>query len=110
MQGECFGLLGVNGAGKTTTFKMLTGDIIATDGDAFLMSHSVSQNLKDAQKQFGYCSQFDALIDEMTVTETLYMYARLRGIAERSIYSTINSIIPLAMLQKHRDKQTGKLR
>ncbi len=33
---QCFGLLGINGAGKTTTFKMLTGDISPTAGDAFL--------------------------------------------------------------------------
>lgn len=31
---QCFGLLGVNGAGKTTTFKMLTGDIDVTAGEA----------------------------------------------------------------------------
>lgn len=31
---QCFGLLGVNGAGKTTTFKMLTGDIDVTSGEA----------------------------------------------------------------------------
>jgi len=35
-RGECFGLLGVNGAGKTTTFKMLTGDLRPTSGDAHL--------------------------------------------------------------------------
>ena len=34
--GECFGLFGVNGAGKTTTFKMLTGDVNVTRGDAKL--------------------------------------------------------------------------
>lgn len=33
---QCFGLLGINGAGKTTTFKMLTGDIPVSGGDAFL--------------------------------------------------------------------------
>ena len=30
--GEVFGLLGVNGAGKTTTFKILSGDIVPTEG------------------------------------------------------------------------------
>ena len=35
-KGQCFGLLGVNGAGKTTTFKMLTGDINVTKGNAHI--------------------------------------------------------------------------
>ena len=37
--GQCFGLLGSNGAGKTTFFKMLTGDLTVTDGDAFLSGY-----------------------------------------------------------------------
>uniref|UniRef100_A0A672SEM8 Retinal-specific ATP-binding cassette transporter-like n=1 Tax=Sinocyclocheilus grahami TaxID=75366 RepID=A0A672SEM8_SINGR len=37
--GQCFGLLGVNGAGKTTTFKMLTGDIDATSGEAVVTGY-----------------------------------------------------------------------
>lgn len=36
---QCFGLLGVNGAGKTTTFKMLTGDIDVTSGEASVSGH-----------------------------------------------------------------------
>ena len=35
---QCFGLLGVNGAGKTSTFKMLTGDIPVTAGEAFVQN------------------------------------------------------------------------
>lgn len=34
--GECFGLLGVNGAGKTSTFRMLTGELAPTGGDALV--------------------------------------------------------------------------
>lgn len=33
---QCFGLLGVNGAGKTSTFKMLTGDISVSSGEAYV--------------------------------------------------------------------------
>lgn len=36
---QCFGLLGVNGAGKTTIFKMLTGDIDVTSGEASVAGH-----------------------------------------------------------------------
>ncbi len=45
--GECFGLLGVNGAGKTTTFKMLTGDIPITSGDALLDGFSIKRHIKE---------------------------------------------------------------
>ena len=45
-RGECFGLLGINGAGKTTTFKMLTGDVEVTQGDAYLDGYSIRRNLK----------------------------------------------------------------
>jgi ABC-type uncharacterized transport system ATPase subunit len=45
-RGECFGLLGINGAGKTTTFKMLTGDIGVSNGDAYLDGFSVCKNMK----------------------------------------------------------------
>ena len=48
-RGECFGLLGINGAGKTTTFKMLTGDVEVTSGDAHLDSYSIRRNLKEVR-------------------------------------------------------------
>src|SRR3989442_1303944 len=76
--GECFGLLGVNGAGKTTTFKMLTGDIPITLGNAYIATKSVKSEIKQVQKALGYCPQFDALIPELTGRETIRLFARLR--------------------------------
>ena len=49
-QGECFGLLGVNGAGKTSTFQMLTGELMATGGHAYVGRHSVSSQIKQVNK------------------------------------------------------------
>lgn len=40
--GSVFGLLGVNGAGKTTCFKMLTGDVVSTSGNAFIYNHNIA--------------------------------------------------------------------
>ena len=57
--GECFGLLGINGAGKTTTFKMLTGDLPLSSGDAYVNGHSVKSNIK---KVMWYLFIFSSLV------------------------------------------------
>ncbi|XP_067952133.1 phospholipid-transporting ATPase ABCA3-like [Watersipora subatra] len=105
-QGECFGLLGVNGAGKTTTFRMLTGDETISGGTAFMAGKNVRTDIHDVQKSIGYCPQFDALIDQMTGEETLYMYARLRGIPEPSIPGIVDDLLKALLLNKHKKKNT----
>ncbi|KAK3101854.1 hypothetical protein FSP39_006814 [Pinctada imbricata] len=104
---ECFGLLGQNGAGKTSTFKMLTGDIAITSGNAYLDTYSVKYNIKEVQLNMGYCPQFDALIEQMTGRETLTMYARLRGVQEDQIKVVVNELLDTLMLRSYADKQCG---
>jgi len=110
-RGECFGLLGVNGAGKTSTFAMLTGDTTISSGDAFLGGMSVVRGAAGAHRRMvGFCPQFDALVDQMTVRETLWMYARLRGIHTADIGRVVDRLIDQLTLQKYADRQAGKLR
>nr|QNH67917.1 ATP-binding cassette transporter subfamily A member 3 X1 [Brachionus plicatilis] len=101
---ECFGLLGVNGAGKSTSFKMLTGDEFLTKGDASINRISIKDDIKKYQKKLGYCPQFDPLIDQMTVMETMVMYARLRGLKPNIIKNTCLSLINLLDLDDHIEK------
>nr|XP_045614978.1 phospholipid-transporting ATPase ABCA3-like isoform X2 [Procambarus clarkii] len=105
--GECFGLLGINGAGKTTTFKMLTGDLPVSSGDAFVNGYSIKSDLKKVQQEIGYCPQFDALHDHMTGRESLRMFARLRGVPERQIEEMINSLAEQLLVTHHLDNLFG---
>ncbi|KFM60076.1 ATP-binding cassette sub-family A member 3, partial [Stegodyphus mimosarum] len=105
-QEECFGLLGVNGAGKTTTFKMLTGDCIPSDGNAFIKEYSLKENLEEFQAFIGYCPQFDALIDRLTGREMLELFAYLRGLSGQDLVEAVNMVIKLTDLSEHADKQT----
>jgi len=103
-RGECFGLLGTNGAGKTSTFKMLTGDETVTGGNAYLDGFDIQNNIKTVQRRLGYCPQFDALIDQMTGREMLYMYARLRGVCEDQLFGVVNELVYALLLEDHIDK------
>lgn len=105
--GECFGLLGINGAGKTTTFKMLTGDLPVSSGDAFVNGYSIKSDLKKVQQEIGYCPQFDALHDHMTGRESLRMFARLRGVPERQIEEMITSLAEQLLVTHHLDNLFG---
>ncbi|KAL8562888.1 hypothetical protein ACOMHN_004580 [Nucella lapillus] len=105
--GECFGLLGVNGAGKTTTFKMLTGDITPTSGEAFLNGYSVLKDIKKVQQSIGYCPQFDSLYDELTAREHLQLYCRLRGVPPKDEKQVVEWALSKLGLSKYADKLSG---
>ncbi|XP_059941358.1 retinal-specific phospholipid-transporting ATPase ABCA4 [Mesoplodon densirostris] len=105
--GECFGLLGVNGAGKTTTFKMLTGDSTVTSGDATVAGKSILTNISDVHQSMGYCPQFDAIDDQLTGREHLYLYARLRGVPAEKIKRVTNRSIQSLGLSLYADCLAG---
>ncbi|XP_061566340.1 phospholipid-transporting ATPase ABCA1-like [Cololabis saira] len=104
---ECFGLLGINGAGKTTTFKMLTGDIPVSNGEAFLNGYSIRTEMRDVHQNTGYCPQFDAIDDLLTGREHLEFYARLRGVPEKEVAMVAEWGIQKLGLVKYGSKSAG---
>ena len=106
---ECFGFLGVNGAGKTTTFSMLTGDLLPSSGNAYIKNgqFSLLDNTRLFQRNIGYCPQFDALLENLTGEETLYLFARLRGVSKRFIKRDIENLIQMVGLEQHSQKLTS---
>jgi ABC-type multidrug transport system ATPase subunit len=79
--GQCFGLLGLNGAGKSSTFNAIVGEQLPTKGSITINGHDVVSQPIKASSSLGYCPQECALIDRLTVLETLQLYAQLRGIS-----------------------------
>lgn len=105
--GECFGLLGQNGAGKSTIFKILTGDVLLTSGNAFVIGHDVVDNIKKVQHHVGYCPQFNGLIWELTGKETLEMFARIRGLTDELVYSATDNLMEAFMFDDQADVPCG---
>eukprot|EP00102_Acyrthosiphon_pisum_P016671 XP_008187710.2 PREDICTED: ATP-binding cassette sub-family A member 1-like [Acyrthosiphon pisum] len=108
--GECFGLLGVNGAGKTTTFRILTGDIFPSKGDASILTdklYKLSSDINQYVSLIGYCPQFDAINDQLTARETLKLMAILRGISPENAKNHVDKWIRLLGLEEHKDRICG---
>nr|XP_024217011.1 retinal-specific ATP-binding cassette transporter-like [Halyomorpha halys] len=108
-KGECFGLLGLNGAGKTTTFKMLTGDITITFGDALILGHSIRNKLHCVKSLIGYCPQFDALHSRLTPEEHLEFYSHLRNIPPSEVNELVQASLKKFDLLKFKNVCTQYL-
>lgn len=108
-EGECFGFLGTNGAGKTTTLSMLSGEECPSDGAAYIFGTNVHSNRKAAHRRIGYCPQFDALLDFLTVQEHLELYARIKGVPEYRLEDVVKEKIVEFDLLKHVDKPSMTL-
>jgi len=105
--GECFGFLGMNGAGKTTTLKILSGDLVPTKGTATMSGFDIIQSPTEVRKHIGYCPQFDAQLPLLTAREHLYLFARIKGMAEKFIPSFVNNLINQIGLTQYADLPSG---
>ena len=57
---------------------------MVASGEIKLKGFSVQTEFDKAAKHIGYCPQYDALFDLMTVEEHLKFYARLKGLSQSS--------------------------
>ena len=82
--GELVILLGSNGAGKSTLMSILGTEILPTSGNVRVSG--VDLSLKESRQRLresamlGFCPQFDALYEELTVAEHLSLFASIQGI------------------------------
>jgi ATP-binding cassette subfamily A (ABC1) protein 3 len=107
--GECFGFLGTNGAGKTTALSILSGDQAPTSGTATIAGYDILKESKGVRHKIGYCPQFDALFDLLTVQEHLQLYATIKGIPPDVLEQETHYLTKSLELQNHVKKQARQL-
>lgn len=78
-----------------------TGTVWMTTGNWYAQWGMAVTNTQ-ATQSIGYCAQADALISEMTGRETLFMFARLRGISEPE--GIVNAVIQAIGIRKYADR------
>jgi ABC-2 type transport system ATP-binding protein len=93
--GQIVGLLGPNGAGKTTLVEILEGLRVASAGTVSVLGLDPATASTELRTRIGVQLQSTAFMLELTVVETLRLYAalyppspRLRGTGPRSLASS----------------------
>ena len=108
-KGELISLLGTNGAGKTTAIKMLTCLTEPSEGDAYIMGHSVREDSTKIKKLIGVCPQETALAPNLSVKENLELFCGISGLDKRKTQSKTEELVKLFHLEDILSRKTGKL-
>jgi len=108
-RGEIFGFLGSNGCGKTTTMKILTGLLPATSGEALLFGQKVNANDLATRRRVGYMSQAFSLYAELTVSQNLWLHARLFELPPAEAQQRIDELVARFGLEEEFDSLAASL-
>ena len=80
-KGRIYGLLGRNGAGKTTIMKMILGLTSITSGEVDVFGQNIKGHEKHIYPRIGAIIETPGFYPNLTGTENLEIFARLRGTA-----------------------------
>lgn len=83
-QGKIYGLLGRNGAGKTTIMKMILGLSSITSGEIHVFGKPLKGNEKQIYPRIGAIIEAPGFYPNLTGTENLEIFAKLRGMSRKN--------------------------
>lgn len=101
-KGRIYGLLGRNGAGKTTVMKMILGLTSITSGEVTIFNKTLNANAKNIYPRIGSIIEIPGFYSNLTGTENLQVFARLRGTISKDAIKEALSIVGLP----YNDKKT----
>ena len=103
--GRIYGLLGRNGAGKTTTMKMLLGLTAPTSGTVSLFGQPLKGNETRILPRIGSLIESPGFYPNLTGTENLQIFARLRGLKSPNYIKSALELVNLPYRDKKRYAQ-----
>lgn len=111
--GEFVFLVGPSGSGKSTIIKLITGEILATEGrlmvNGYNMSNITMRQIPYMRRTLGIIFQDFRLIEKKTVYENLSFAMRAIGASNREVRRRIPYVLQLVGLEQKADRYPGQL-
>ena len=101
-KGRIYGLLGRNGAGKTTVMKMILGLTAVTSGKIDVFGKSIAGQEKRIYPRVGAIIEAPGFYPNLTGTENLEIFAKLRGTAAPNAVKNALEVVGLPYKDKKR--------
>jgi ABC-2 type transport system ATP-binding protein len=105
--GEIFGLLGPNGAGKTTLLSCVEGLHNPAQGQVWVSGMDVASQPTATKQKLGIQLQHTALLDDLTVTELVKVYAALYEVTLNA--RQVNDLLDRFGLSENHNKLARRL-
>jgi len=103
--GEVLSLLGPNGAGKSTTISVLSGLLQPTEGDAFIMGHSIRREPEAAKACLGVVPQDIALYPDLSARENLIFWGKMYGLRGAALKRRVDEVLDvIGLADRQRDR------
>lgn len=99
-KGRIYGLLGRNGAGKTTIMKMVLGLTPITSGEVDVFGHNIKGREKRVYPRIGAIIETPGFYPNLTGTENLEIFAKLRGTAAPNAVKNALEVVGLPYKDK----------
>lgn len=104
-KGRIYGLLGRNGAGKTTIMKMILGLTSVTSGKIGVFGKSITGQEKRIYPRVGAIIETPGFYPNLTGTENLEIFAKLRGTAAPNAVKNALEVVGLPYKDKKRFRE-----
>jgi len=99
-KGRVYGLLGRNGAGKTTIMKMILGLTAITSGEVDVFGKNIKGREKQIYPRIGAIIETPGFYPNLTGTENLEIFAKLRGTAAPNAVKNALEVVGLPYKDK----------
>jgi ABC-2 type transport system ATP-binding protein len=105
-RGTFYGFLGPNGAGKSTTIKMLTGLLVPSAGQMYVLGKNMldPREALEAKQRMGVIPEDLALFDYLTAREYLTFVGRMYSLSRETIRQRTGELLSLLGLDREEKK------